>query len=586
MTPPLKQIFKRTLTTVNKNGKEALRAAVRETPSTHGSFTLEPSNVTRNVIQTAQESAQQAARIPRTINLERSSSGLYIATPTQSITQSSVTPVTNARRVTNILGVPIDIGPDANLTKGVPTGTLFSSNGQYDLSNLYNDFENAGLSRRIITGLLRTFNNIDQVARLPFNENFTPQINFLINRGTQPVKMPVSAYKKMMLDGGYNEDFIDRIIARNLDGLFSGKEMSTLDLHLNHNLEPYGFSKRDWHAFNDQTVLAHLDEDIANSIFKRRLDSAFRRPINADASPSYHFNQLSTASDLERKSANFLQKLYPDLNFDVNMTQFTPQFSGDNIPTINYLRNRYPILPFDLTTFRWGQGRISSNGYGKRGPRPKTGADVFKEAAQIAKDVPRGYRMTETHTSPDSEVLKLAFASRNYGKGPGQTSVKIFNKNGFRNNQQNNGVWIEDLLDESTGRLNAEELDFLRTLELNHDPSRYSINEHVVKNLLDQYQITPNSELFQKAKRLYGEKAVDDMKKLFRGWSRIKSLDPDITDFSIKLSPFTKNEFMELLETGHVSPWIESPNFHIIKNKKGGLLFKQLEQSLNTLKIK
>jgi hypothetical protein len=59
---------------------------------------------------------------------------------------------------------------------------------------------------------------------------------------------------------------------------------------------------------------------------------------------------------------------------------------------------------------------------------------------KLQKGAPRGYAITEINTSPDSEVLKLAMARRNYGTNPRQITIKIVDPNGSRNAQQNNAV--------------------------------------------------------------------------------------------------------------------------------------------------
>jgi len=65
---------------------------------------------------------------------------------------------------------------------------------------------------------------------------------------------------------------------------------------------------------------------------------------------------------------------------------------------------------------------------------------VYKSLGQLKEGVPRGYAITETNTSPDSEVLKLIMAQRNYGTNPGQTSIRIIKPTGRRNTLQNGAV--------------------------------------------------------------------------------------------------------------------------------------------------
>jgi hypothetical protein len=65
---------------------------------------------------------------------------------------------------------------------------------------------------------------------------------------------------------------------------------------------------------------------------------------------------------------------------------------------------------------------------------------VYKSLGELKERVPRGYAITETNTSPDSEVLKLIMAQRNYGTNPGQTSIRIIKPTGRRNALQNGAV--------------------------------------------------------------------------------------------------------------------------------------------------
>ena len=64
------------------------------------------------------------------------------------------------------------------------------------------------------------------------------------------------------------------------------------------------------------------------------------------------------------------------------------------------------------------------------------------------------------------------------------------------------------------------------------------------------------------------------MEKLYRHWRQLKKLDPNIGDFSISVEPFSDFNFRYLMKVGNTAPRIYSPDFHIIKHKRGGQLLK------------
>ena len=510
------------------------------------------------------QDAVTAARIP--------SQAVKTVTPT-SINEPSITDVFPTKTVTNRLGVPIGIGSDVNFNNGKLVGTIFSGDKRYDLSKLYDDFENVGITDKRLNNWLSTTEGFeDFFTKLPLNANFHPDIQFTV--GTRnPISFTADTYTQLMKSAGYNDNHIKYILDNNYMALLNGKPITfPMSLHLNGRYKPYAITKDNYSFFTPEHIINNMDDDMAENIFYRAMFKHFDpSDLDVDTNNLVFSNTLpDTPHPVLIKASERLSQKYPGLNFDPSLKQFTPTYSGDNIPTINFWRQKHAVLPFDFDIFGWGQGRIDPKDFGIRGERPQTGLRVYKSLGKLQKSAPRGYAITEINTSPDSEVLKLAMARRNYGTNPRQTTVKIVDPNGSRNAQQNNAVWLEDLINDPQ----IPQSEKLKLMDIQK-------NKGVFDPLDDSWL---NSESFRQAKILFNQKAVPDMHKLYKGWREIKKLDPSIGDFNISTEPLSISDFGVLLRTGRIAPRIYSPDFHIIKHKNGGSLLNHLQNAIERLK--
>lgn len=517
--------------------------------------------VTKQAPDIVQDVADRTARTVRTVNP-------IITTP--NINVPTATPV---RTVINKLGVPIGIGSDVGFdSNNKIVGTLFSGNKRYDLSKLYEDFDKIGISERSLNNWWTTHENWEDIFHtLPFDANFKPHMLFTV--GTRnPASFNIDNYSQLMKSAGYNDSHIKYMIDNNSLNLLSGRPISnTYKLDLDGNYKPVSITKDNYSFFTPEHIINNMDDDMAENIFYRAMFNHFNpSDLDIDTNNLVFSNTLpDTPHPVLIKASERLSQKYPGLNFDPSLKQFTPTYSGDNVPTINFWRQKHAVLPFDFDIFGWGQGRIDPKDFGIRGERPQTGLSVYKSLGKLKEGVPRGYAVTEINTSPDSEVLKLAMARRNYGTNPKQTTVKIVDSKGSRNTQQNNGVWLEDLINNPQ----IPQSEKLKLIDIQKNNGRF---------IWDSSWL--NSESFQQAKMLFNQQAVPDMHKLYKGWREIKKLDPSIGDFNISTEPLSISDFGVLLRTGRIAPKIYSPDFHIIKHKNGGSLLNHLQNAIERLK--
>ena len=522
--------------------------------------------VTKQVPDIVQETADRTAQTVRAV------SPTTITTP--DINVPDVPTVTPVRTVINKLGVPIGIGSVVGFdSNNKIVGTLFSGDKRYDLSKLYENFDKIGISERRLNNWWTTHKNWEDIfSTLPFDADFKPHIQFTV--GTRnPASFNIDTYSQLMKSAGYNDSHIKYIIDNNSLNLLSGRPISyTSNLNLDRNYKPVSITKDNYSFFTPEHIINNMDDDMAENIFYRAMFKHFDpSDFDVDTNSLVFSNTLpDTPHPVLIKASEKLSQKYPGLNFDPSLKQFTPTYSGDNVSTINFWRQKHAVLPFDFDIFGWGQGRIDPKGFGIRGERPQTGLSVYKSLGKLKESVPRGYAVTEINTSPDSEVLKLAMARRNYGTNPKQTTVKIVDSKGSRNTQQNNGVWLEDLINNPQ----IPQSEKLKLMDIQK-------NKGVFDPLDDSWL---NSESFKQAQILFNQQAIPDMHKLYKGWREIKKLDPSIGDFNISTEPLSISDFGVLLRTGRIAPKIYSPDFHIIKHKNGGSLLNHLQNAIERLK--
>lgn len=481
------------------------------------------------------------------------------------------------KTVTNRLGVPMGIGNNISFDNGQLTGTLFSGNRRYDLSKIYDDFQRKGVDRRFLGNWMYSLdNNIEEIVRrLPLTDNFQPNLDFIAHSPYHTANYTPEQYRDLMRSSGYNESAIEDLFGQAAGRyILNGQSVPSWLLNLNYNhgrFAPNAITEYTFTQFRPEHIIQNMTEPIAQNVFIKSLQDTFNSSFDKDLNiPIFTFTP-PPIDDVRIAASNILSAKHPELNFDPSLIQFKPENSANNIPTINWLRTiRKYGLPFDFNNFSWFQGKIRPKDWGTRDLQPNVGMDVYKTMGKLKEHVPRGYAITEMSTSPDSEALKLAMVSRNYGTGPGQTSVQIINSNGRRNNLQNNALWFEDLLNDPN--IPQHEVTKLQEIMANHG----------LKG-----EISPewyNSETYKRAQFLYNQMAVKDMFKLYKGWHRIKKLDPSIDGFNISVNPFSPELFNDLLQVGNVAPYLYSPDFHIIKHKNGGKLLKSLNDAINKLK--
>lgn len=525
--------------------------------------------VTKQVPDIVQETADRTAQTVRTVN-PTTITTLNIP----NINVPNITDVFPNQTVTNRLGVPIGIGSDVKFDNGKLVGTIFSGDKRYDLSKIYDDFDTAGLSPRYLNFYMSDVIDRGGVTKLfetlPLSVDFKPQLDFSVQGLGRLQDFTPITYKNFMQSAGYNMDAIRGNLDRSAKDILNGTPLQNWRLYLLDNLEPQPINKTNFYRFIPEHIIQNMDEDIAWNVFYRRMNDVFGGSIFdlQKNKPIFTYTD-KPATSVEQVASDFLTQKHPGFNFDPSMTQFTPAYVGQNVPTVEFLRQRYPELPFDFEHFNWQQGKIPTGStWGTRGPRPNVGMGVYKSLGQLKEGVPRGYAITEINTSPDSEVLKLIMAQRNYGTNPGQSSIRVVKPIGRRNTLQNRAVWFEDLLNDPQ----IPQTEKLKLLQIQQRGGTRDITDWL------------GSETYRRAKELYHQVAVPDMQKLYRHWSQLKKLDPNIGDFSISVEPFSKDEFEYLMNVGNTAPKIYSPHFHIIKHKNGGQLLKHWNLAVNKLK--
>lgn len=523
--------------------------------------------VTKQVPDIVQETADRTARTVRAV------SPTTITTP--DINVPNVSTVIPNQTVTNRLGVPIGIGTDVSFDTGRLTGTIFSGNSSYDLAKIYDDFDRAGITPRYlndyVSDVLNSNGGVQKLFEtLPLSIDFKPQLDFNIKGWPETRAFTPITYRNLMQSAGYNMNAIRNNLDRSAKNIINGTPLYNWRMSLLNNLEPHQINEHNFDQFIPRHIVQNMNEDIASNIFYRRMDNIFEdSKFNLQTNRPTFSYAAKPITSIEQAASDFLTQKYPEFNFDLTMNQFTPAYANQNIPTIEFLRQRNPSLPFDFKHFYWTQSKIPTGStWGTRGPKPNVGMSVYKSLGELKERVPRGYAITETNTSPDSEVLKLVMSQRNYGTNPGQSSVRIINPRGHRNTLQNSAVWFEDLINDPQ----IPQSEKLKLLQIQQNGGIDDVTDWL------------NSETYLRAQNLYNQRAIPDMQKLHRHWLQLKKLDPTIKDFNISIEPFSKYDFKTLMKVGNVTPRIYSPDFHIIKHKNGGQLLKHWNLAISGLK--
>lgn len=522
--------------------------------------------VTRQAPDIVQDVADRTAQTVRTVN--------PTTITTSNINVPNISTVIPNQTVTNRLGVPIGIGTDVNFDTGRLTGTIFSGNKRYDLEKIYDDFDQAGITPSYLNNYMSEVIEDEGMSKLfetlPLSVDFKPQLDFSVQGWQRSQDFTPITYRNFMQSAGYNMDTIRSRLNLSARNILDGTPLKYRRLSLLSNLEPESINKVNFYSFTPEHIIQNMDEDIAGNVFYRKMydvfgDSMFDLQKNQ---PIFSYTGKPTTS-VEQAASDFLTQKHPGFNFDPSMTQFTPAYVDQNLPTVEFLRQRFTSLPFDFEHFNWQQGKIPMGStWGTRGPRPNVGMSVYKNLGQLKEGVPRGYAITETNTSPDSEVLKLIMAQRNYGTNPDQTSIRIINPRGRRNTLQNGAVWFEDLL-------NDPQIPQSEKLKLLQIQQRGGVSD--VTDWL-------SSETYQRTKDLYDQRAASDIQKLDQYWRQLKKLDPNIGDVNVSVEPFSEYDFGYLMKVGNVAPRIYSPDFHIIKHKNGGRFLRNWNLAVNKLK--
>lgn len=483
-----------------------------------------------------------------------------------------ISTVTPNRTIVNRLGVPIGIGSDVRIDNGHLAGTLFSGNKRYDLSKIYDDFELEGIDSSSLDAWVNAWlldSDLDYVLKkLPLTADFKPQLDFVVNNGRYTKHFTPRTYAQLMSNSGYRNEVILRGMQNGSYDILNGTGIFSRHLLLDDNFQPMQMTAQNVPLFTSDYFKRNLNEDTALEIFYNALRNSFDGSyFNPHSGIEVKFSPVNI-TDKMRVVSEMLSSKYPQFNFDPSLQQFTPQFSGQNVPTINFLRQKFGYLPFDFSHFNWNQGKIRSEGWGVRGAQPKVGMEVYKDMGKLKEGMPRGYAITEINTSPDSEVLKLTMARKNYGTNPGQASIKILNKGGNRNTLQNSRLWIEDLLNDPQ----IPQSEKSKLIDLHDHNGVFNADEWI------------DTEMFKRAQILFNQRAVESMQKLYQGWHELKKLDPGIGDFNISTTPFSMDDFEELYHVGNTAPELRSPDFHVIKNKNGGRFLENWNLAINKLK--
>jgi len=155
-----------------------------------------------------------------------------------------------------------------------------------------------------------------------------------------------------MQSAGYNMDTIRSRLNLSARNILDGTPLKYRRLSLLSNLEPESINKSNFFQFTPEHIIQNMDEDIAWNVFYRRMhdvfgDSMFDLQKNQ---PVFSYVSKPTTS-VEQTASDFLTQKHPGFNFDPSMTQFTPAYVGQNIPTVELLRQRYSSLPFDFEHF-------------------------------------------------------------------------------------------------------------------------------------------------------------------------------------------------------------------------------------------
>jgi hypothetical protein len=123
-------------------------------------------------------------------------------------------------------------------------------------------------------------------------------------------------------------------------------------MSLLNNLEPHQINEHNFDQFIPRHIVQNMNESIASNIFYRRMDNIFEdSKFNLQTNrPTFSYTAKPITS-IEQAASDFLTQKYPEFNFDLSMNQFTPAYANQNIPTIEFLRQRNPSLPFDFKHF-------------------------------------------------------------------------------------------------------------------------------------------------------------------------------------------------------------------------------------------
>lgn len=205
--------------------------------------------------------------------------------------------------------------------------------------------------------------------------------------------------------------------------------------------------------------------------------------------------------------------------------------------------------------------------YGERPPFTDKGRyKAGRQALQMFDDVPRGHAVAETHTSLDSELLKLNGALRRYGFEPGQLSVELASTHPYGNSLQFERMYMRDML-------------YYRDLLPDHE-------KVLLDKILDgKYGLEVNwhdlqgTDLLDLMRYEYQDLTTRLVERLSAPWRKIKSIDTRPEIQKAEMPSYTgnvDNDIKELLNSGNFSPAIKRQPIHVFKNAKGGTLGKNI----------
>lgn len=469
----------------------------------------------------------------------------------------------------------------------------------------------ANFNEGSINNLLREFDDRIRSRSMGSNEDFL-LYRYPVN-GTMTLDPMLVDFSHLNLPQGFRtpnstimyngtpltrQEAIDYLTSRGFNDAYIENKLNLFDTEFyNQNTPSSVFPSIDFDLSVSAYGPGHLSdatESFIRNNVDRYEDTILRRSFTAEDAGGVR-NEFNFANSITNKTKEHrilteeLSKKYPELK------PYLQEGKPIDDTLRKFLWDKYGLeSPLNIDDMTWFQGNAGAEYIWGREPmykklvRDKDGnlvKEIRKESPgkrqaglatlKYIKEMPRHTAITVTNTSLDSELLKLNGAVRNYGTGPGQTTVEIM-PSGYSlgNDHHLERIYLEDILND--GNIDPSEVSTLRDyMDKRRNGAR--------ANIPDISSLPTFSKAAEDYYYKYTKKHMVD--RLSDYWEQIKKLDSRYENVEMpSVGDFDLTKLNTILYTGEYSPYIKRTPVAVVKHKDGGKLNKLQDGGNKVLK--